>query len=295
MKLKGMVYTIVSAVLFGITPVFASFTYNMGSTPETVTFYRNLLAIPILLIVILMKRMTLKIPLKAVGNIAVIGIIGCGLTTLLLYKSYQYVGIGTATTLHFLYPVFVALICRFFYKDRLSLRKIIALVIAGAGIICFIDPSQISGFSGILLAVSSGLTYSFYMVGSEKRGLNDIDPYKVSFYIAVFVMIAMIIYNVPTRKIVFILPPKAFLYLFVISICTSFLAVALLQSGIKHLGASTAAIFCLFEPVTSLISGRLFLGEHISVQKAAGCILIIAAVSILVIKKSNSEISEAKS
>lgn len=45
MKFKGIAFTILSTLLFGITPILASATYTLGSTPETLTFYRNALAL----------------------------------------------------------------------------------------------------------------------------------------------------------------------------------------------------------------------------------------------------------
>ncbi len=41
----------------------------------------------------------------------------------------------------------------------------------------------------------------------------------------------------------------------------------LFQFGIKSLGSTTAAIFCMLEPVASVISGWLFLGDPISMAK----------------------------
>ncbi len=284
MKTKGILFTVLSALLFGVTPVLTSLTYEMGSTPVTVTFYRNLMAIPVFVAVMLIKKIDFRLSWKTLINIAVIGIIGCGITTLLLYSSYQYIGIGTSTTLHFLYPMFVALLCRIFYKERLGLQKILALSVAGGGILFFMEFRKISNGVGILMAVISGLTYSLYMVGIEKFGLKDISPYKVSLYISIAVSAALLLYNIPTGQIVFNLPPKALLYTFAVSICTSFLAVALLQLGIKYLGATTSAIFCLFEPVAGMISGAVFLHEPITLQKAAGCFLIIAAVTVLIIR-----------
>ena len=131
-KCKGLIFTALSALLLGITPVLTSFTYSMGCTPETVTFFR--------------------MPWLVLSNIALFGIIGGGITTLLLYMSYPYVGIGTATTLHFLYPVFVCLICRIFFKEHLGLQKTIVLLIAGVGILCFLDIKELTHITGLVLA-----------------------------------------------------------------------------------------------------------------------------------------------
>ena len=56
LRLKGIVMTCVSAMLFGITPVLASKTYEMGSNALTLTFYRNLLAVPVLLILMAVRK-----------------------------------------------------------------------------------------------------------------------------------------------------------------------------------------------------------------------------------------------
>lgn len=102
---KGILCTVLSALLFGFTPVLASYTYEMGSTPETLTFYRNAMAIPMALVILLVRRIPLKVSGVVLRDMLLIGILGRGVTTLMLYSSYSFVGIGTATTLHFMYPV----------------------------------------------------------------------------------------------------------------------------------------------------------------------------------------------
>ena len=43
---RGMVFSAASAVLFGVTPAVASRIYSMGGNAVTLTFYRNLMAVP---------------------------------------------------------------------------------------------------------------------------------------------------------------------------------------------------------------------------------------------------------
>lgn len=284
MKAKGIFFTIISALLFGVTPVMASMTYDMGSNPLTLTFYRNLLVIPILAVIMLVKKTSFRITKKTLINLLIIGCLGRGVTTLMLYSSYSYIGIGTATTLHFLYPVFVALICRLIYKDKLDWHKIVALAVAAGGVMFFLDKGGVAqGWQGLLLAGISSFSYACYMVGMEKKGLSKMDPFQVSFYMAGAVALGMLLYNVPVKQIVFVLPPKAFLLTLAVAVCTSLLAVVFLQIGIKHLNATTASIFCLFEPIACSLSGVLFLKEDMTVLKIIGSVLILAAVLIIML------------
>ena len=134
---KGILCTVLSALLFGFTPVLASYTYEMGSTPETLTFYRNAMAIPMALVILLVRRIPLKVSGVVLRDMLLIGILGRGVTTLMLYSSYSFVGIGTATTLHFMYPVFTALIGRVFFREKLSPKKILGMCLVTAGIAVF--------------------------------------------------------------------------------------------------------------------------------------------------------------
>ena len=280
MRTKGIILTILSALLYGVTPVLASYTYDMGSNAQTLTFYRNLFVIPVAAAVMLVRRTGFTVRGKQLLYFLPVGIMLTS-TTVILYDSYQYVGIGVATTLHFLYPVFVAVICRVFFGERLGVVKTIALIAATAGVLCFMGNLQNAGITGILLASASGLTYAVYMSGMNKFGLKEEDPFKIAFYMALMGSVLMLIYNIPAKQIVFALPPAALLYTLVISLCTSFLGVMLLQIGIKYLSATTTAIFCLFEPVASSVCGVLFLGEGFSVMKIIGSVVILPAAGAL--------------
>ena len=52
MKARGYFLTILSAVIFGFTPVLAKVTYSMGSNGITMAFFRHLFVIPILFFII---------------------------------------------------------------------------------------------------------------------------------------------------------------------------------------------------------------------------------------------------
>ena len=48
--------------------------------------------------------------------------------------------------------------------------------------------------------------------------------------------------------------------------------------GSRYLGASMTALFSLFEPITSLVSGFIFLNEQLTVLKVAGSVIIMTAI-----------------
>ena len=285
-KNKGILFTIISAVAYGLTPLLCPLAYAVGANPETVVFLRNFFALPILLCIILSKKIDIRLPKGIFWKILVVSVLGMATTNVLLYSGYTYLPVGTVTTLHFMYPVFVALFGIVFFKEKLGKLKGIVLTIATCGIFFFMETgssvSMQQALVGILVSLASGVTYAFYMVAIERMKLKDLNSYVLTFYITLFTCVSVGIYAICIDKFaVFTMQPIGFIYTFIIAFGAAFIAVYTLQLGIKYLGASTAAIFCTFEPVTAVIGGMIFLHESMSVNKLVGCILILGAVTVL--------------
>lgn len=291
MYTKGILYTVLSAVLFGITPLITTAVYGYGANSMTVVFYRSLFVIPMLAVIMKARGISFTISVRDLRNTGIIAVFGSGLTTILLFSSYAYIDVGCATTLHFLYPVFVSLLCFAVYHERLGRRKLLALGMAFVGALCFFDLTNTGSITGLIMAASSALTYAFYMVQLEKTRLSHQNAYKISFYLAIFILLETLVYHLLFSSIQFILPWNAYLLILLLSLVSSFLAVVLLQKGIQKLGSSTASLFCLFEPITSVICGVFFLQEALTPAKTAGCLIILTALIIMSREQKKKEAS----
>lgn len=285
-KMKGIALVILSAVIFGITPTMAKYTYTHGSNPVMMTMFRSLLPIPIILAFLLFKKIPIKIPAKTLGKISIIALIGSTVTSVMLNMSYNYIPVGMSTTLHFVYPTFVSILCFLFYKEHIDRAKILALMISSAGILCFFQVGASGSLVGILLALGSGLTYAFYMMSVDKWGVKDMHPMVFSLYTCLFVSIYTFLYGAMTNQVTFDLTPLSWLYTFIVAVSVSVGANAFLQVGIRYTGASTSAILSMFEPITSVVCGVLILNESLSGVKLLGCALILFAVYLLTRKRT---------
>lgn len=285
-KMKGIALVILSAVIFGITPTMAKYTYTHGSNPVMMTMFRSLLPIPIILAFLLFKKIPIKIPVKTLGKISIIALIGSTVTSVMLNMSYNYIPVGMSTTLHFVYPTFVSILCFLFYKEHIDRAKILALMISSAGILCFFQGGASGSLVGILLALGSGLTYAFYMMTVDKWGIKDMHPMVFSLYTCLFVSIYTFLYGAMTNQVTFDLTPLSWLYTFIVAVSVSVGANAFLQVGIRYTGASTSAILSMFEPITSVVCGALILNESLSGVKLLGCALILFAVYLLTRKRT---------
>lgn len=301
MKLKGIVLTMLSSITFGFAFTLGPMTYGAGgSNPVTLTFLRNFLSLPFLLLIVLFLKVDLIVTKNQLKNLAILGFIGNSITTLMLNIAFAHIDVGIVTPIHFTYPIFVTLGCVLFFHEKLSKQKIIALVIAMSGIGCFfIESLNSASFNsstliGLILAVASGAFYAFYIIFMDKSGLKSESPFKITFYVAIASSIGMFFYGISTNQLVLSsLTTKSWIISAVFAFLCTVVALSLLQVGIKHIGASEAAVISTFEPITSVIFGILLLNEKITPIKIIACILIFSGVLILSFAKNNtSEIKQ---
>lgn len=288
---QGIIVTMLAAFIFGFTPILARLTYDGGANGITLTFLRATLSLPILLI--LMKRCGVPLRLKPGQGkgILITGTLGAALTTLTLYLSYNYISVGMAATLHFIYPVLVSAGSVFFFKERMNKEKLCALLTGSCGVLMFAERGSSSGTAGLVLALLSGVAYAFYIIGIDRLGLKEIHFFKLSFYLCCITSVASGLFGLITGSLVFRLTPSAWAMASVISVLTSVFALSLFQMGIAMTGGSTAAILSILEPITSIVLGILVLHEELTAAKLLGCVCIIASV-ILIMRAGTAETAD---
>lgn len=280
---KGYIYTALSAIIFGLMPLLTKIIIARGATSLTIPFFRVFYVTIVLFFVLKIKKIDFHLEKRDLLSVILTSIFGSGLTIIILNESYNYVDTGIATSLHFLYPLFVAILCCFFYGEKIKKKQIISLSFALVGIICFMSKGNGSLF-GYFLAITSGLTYAFYLVKMDKSGLVKMNALKLSFYLALFTTIEIFTMNLFMQDIVFKMDVLSYTLLLVLALSSSFLATVLLQKGVLLLGSTRASFICLLEPVTSMIVGILWLNEALTFNKGLGGLAIIISL-IIFLKK----------
>ena len=280
---KGYIYTALSAIIFGLMPLLTKIIIARGATSLTIPFFRVFYVTIVLFFVLKIKKIDLHLEKRDLLSAILTSIFGSGLTIIILNESYNHVDTGIATSLHFLYPLFVAILCCFFYGEKIKKKQILSLSFALVGIICFMSKGNGSLF-GYFLAIASGLTYAFYLVKMDKSGLVKMNALKLSFYLALFTTIEIFTMNLFMQDVVFKMDALSYGLLLVLALSSSFLATVLLQKGVLLLGSTRASFICLLEPVTSMIVGILWLNEALTLNKGLGGLAIIISL-IIFLKK----------
>ena len=281
---KGIVFTMISAVAYGVSPVLIKMTYDGGATSASVAFLR-VLAIPVLLAVMRFKKIPLSLTRREAKDVIISCGIGFGITTLLLFGSYAHIPVGMATTLHFIYPVTVSVICIFFFREKFSLPMLFALAICTAGVFLFMGNAVGVNIKGVVMALVSGVTYAFFLVYVDKNEIKNMNHFKFSFWLSVMLTVVFGVYGALTGTLALKLTMSAWVLCAVNSVMCAVVAVTALQLGIQFSGAATASILSTLEPITSFVLGMLMLGEGYSTAKMIGVVCVVIAVITVSLQK----------
>lgn len=275
---KGKFCLIISAVLYGVSPILAAVAYRGGINGITLTFLRSSVSVPLLLAIILADKRPLRLPKRALGSVAALGVFGGALPILLLYLSYNFISTGLATTLHFIYPIVTVVASAVIYHERMPRIMLSAVVLVTVGIFMFSDIDARSDKVGIILALLSGLFYSFYVIYIDRSGLDRLDYMVMTFYVMLIMSAATLIFGLVTDSLSFDFSPLSWSVSVVISLMVTLGAMPLFQAGIRYEGASAAGILSTVEPVTSVALGALFLGERVEAGQLMGAGMILFGV-----------------
>ena len=281
-KTKGILYIILSASAFGIMPILAKLSYRGGANTYSTLFLRFLFAAIMLFYYLRTKGISMKLTKKQLILILIIGVFGFTLTTSSLYMSYNYISIGMASMIFYIYPSIVTILAYVVYKEKIYFRKIISLIISLIGIYILIDKGSVSfNIKGIILAGIAAVLYSLYVLGASHKEFKNINSYVLTFYISCASSIVMFIAAKTTNNFDIHISFYALVAILLIAFISTVVALMAFLEGVRLIGPSKASILSTIEPIVSLILGIIILGEPISSRIIIGSIMIVLSVVIL--------------
>lgn len=279
--MKGKICLILSALIYGIAPMLAKIAYMGGVNGMTLTFLRTFLMLPFLFILMLARGRSFRLNKKELFDIIILGVVGGSFSIISLYAAYDYISTGLATTLHFIYPLIIVVVSALIYREKITNMKLAAVMFVTLGIFLFVDLNTAADKIGVILAVLSGVFYSFYVIYMDHSGLDKMDYVKLTFYLMIIMSAGTFIFGAATKSIVFNeMSGTAWVFAVIISFLITIGAIPLFQAGVRYEGASTAGIVSALEPITTIILGALFLGEAMGLVQYFGGAMIILGVGI---------------
>ena len=204
--------------------------------------------------------------------------------------SLLYIGLDNTTVSHGailmnLQPFFVAILAHLFLTDdRLTLRKVIGIFLAFAGVVFLFSKSEAGGIR--TLVGDAVMVVTAFLWASQtvyiKRHLDDWDPVTV-------VLIPMIIgvYMLVTAHLVLergtsvVVNPTVAAAIFYQAVIVAGFGYLVWTNLLLKYQASTLSTFVFLMPVSGVVLGVLYMGDELTVRLMMG--LVCIAVGILVV------------
>ncbi|WP_079241814.1 DMT family transporter [Chryseobacterium indologenes] len=283
MKLRGYTLGILSAVSYGLIPIFILPVKQAHFSMDITLFYRFFFSALMVGGYLLYSRESFKINKKEALILAILGI--CyALSSEFLFLGYDFLTPGIASTVLFIYPIIVALIMLFFYKERLTRLSGASLLLAFAGVIvlCLKGNGLEINFAGLGIVMLSSLFYALYMVIVNKSNIK-VSGFKLTFYSMLFTSMFFMTKALMANESFAIPSTEIFINFLIFAFLTTVISSLCLVFAIKYIGSTPVAILGALEPVVAVLISVLMFHEKFTPNLLIGITLILFGVTLNVI------------
>lgn len=284
LQTKGVILAIISAICYGMNPLGALFLYEEGLNVNSVIFYRFIFASILLAIFMLIKKDSFYLKFKEIILLALLGLL-FGISAISLFNSFLYMDAGLASTVLFIYPIFVAIIMALFFKEKNSIITILSIVFAFIGVVLLYesDGANVSNF-GIFLVIVSSLCYAIYIVIINQY--LKMSALKVTFYSMLFCTITILIHSFfdSSLNIMPLVNFNMWFYTIFLALVPTIISLLFLIKAIQLIGSTSASILGALEPLTAVLIGVYVFNEKITFWLVIGILFILFGVILIVLK-----------
>lgn len=289
MKNKGSILSVTSVVSAGILwGIISLFIKNMSvyglDAMQIATLRLIVAAVCFTAFVLLKNPKLLKFRLKDVWMFFGTGVVSVVLFNMTYFYTMIHSQASIAVVLLYTSPIFVMMLSALIFKERITLQKIIALVMTFLG--CVFVAGVIGGNMLIkpfilFTGVSAGFLYALYTIFG-RFALEKYDTMTVTAYTFIFGTVFSLPVSriAPAVRIVFENPKLIFLCIG-IGIVSTVLPYFFYTWGLERMESGKAAILVAVEPLVGAVIGMTVFHETATLAKIIGIILIIGSIFIL--------------
>ena len=276
----GIFYVFLSAVVFGFTPILANLSYAGGNNGVNMAFLRAVIPLPVLMAAARATSPGYRATARQWRMGVVLGCLQFS-CTLMLYSSYSYIPVGIATTLHFLYPLFVVLYHVVRFRQRPGRVKLAGLLMGVSGVILLVETGA-GGLSpvGMGLALLSGVVFAAYIIVLQREAAQPLPLYRLMTVTSLTGAVLCAAAGLCMGCLTLVMTPQAWLFVALTALLASIGGSAVFQAGVRIVGDADAAVYSLLEPLTSIVFGLMLLGEAFTLRKGISCGLILAGLFV---------------
>jgi RarD protein len=292
-SLRVYITTILGAVCWGLIGLFIAPLYAHGFTAWDVVAIRGIFTFVILILLMAaFYRDQLRTRLKDHIFFAGAGIFSIAFFNFFYFEVFSQSSLSLAVTLLYTGPLFVTILSRLFFKEPLTIRKgwALALAITGCAFVVGLLPFGQEGIpmKTLLMGILSGFCYALYSIFS-KPVTKRYSGLTITTYTFLYTSIFMLLTSDIIRKVNQFQNVDVWRSALLLAVVSTVAAFVLYTSGLKHLEASKASILATIEPLIAVLTGVLFLGEHLRGWQVLGIGLVLYSAILVAERRSKAK------
>jgi drug/metabolite transporter (DMT)-like permease len=281
----GAALCLLSASAFATLGIFGKLADDAGATIASTLLVRFGVAALVFAVVLRLTGGWARVralPRSIVLTGLAMGAVGYSLQSGLYFAAIERLDVSLVALLLYTYPAFVTVAALVLGRIVFSLRTAVALTVASAGLVLVLLAAGTGAFDigGALLALAASVTYTTYILISD-RIIGAVDPFALAALVLTGATASFAVAGVVTGSLDLRLSGEAWLWLVLIALVSTVVAVSAFFAGLKRVGPSEAAILSTFEPVVTVALAFVVLGERLAPAQLLGGGLVLGAVVLL--------------
>lgn len=213
-----------------------------------------------------------------------------GINWILLFASYESIGVPNGTLCYYLAPVFLVIGAFFLYKEKITLLKGICIFVALFGMVFVSGVVPLGGEhtikpEGILMGVGAAVFYAAVIL--INRRIKNISPYDMTMVQLFFAAVVALPYVLLTQSNVFAnLDLRGGILLVIVGIVHTGIAYVLYFGAVRSLSAQSTAVLSYIDPMVAIVlSATPLLGETLTPWGILGAVMILGSALLSELKK----------
>src|SRR5208282_2157451 len=297
--LRGYLFIASAAFLWGVSAALGRAVFTgklpLGATSlrpidplilsQTRTTFSLLVLLPLL--VVFQGWQRIKLPARDLAYCFLLGTLGVAVSNYFYYVAIQRTNVATAIIVQYTAPVWVLIYVVARRQQKLSLQKVLAVILAVTGIALVIgiigshtgSALRLDSY-GLIAALLASFSFAFYNVAGHSI-LTRYDRWRVLVWTLAAAALFWLLVNPPWKIVAANYSVAQWLFLFVFSMISVLGAFSLYFLGLQHLEPTRAIIASCLEPVFSIVLAALLLGETLGAIQTLGIIFVLAAIVIV--------------
>jgi RarD protein len=295
-NLRFYIMTIAGAACWGLIGLFITPLYTRGFTAWDVVAIRGIFTFVILILLMaVFYRDQLRTRLKDHIFFAGAGIFSIAFFNFFYFEVFAQSSLSLAVTLLYTGPLFVTILSRLFFKEPLTIRKgwALALAITGCAFVVGLVPfgQESIPMKTLLMGILSGFCYALYSIFG-KPVTKRYSALTVTTYTFLYTSIFMLLTSDIIKKTDKFQYADVWMSALLLALVSTVAAFVLYTSGLKYLEASKASILATIEPIVAVVTGVLFLGEHLRGWQVLGIALVL--YSAILVAGGRSKVKKSR-